>query len=304
MTDLSEPQVYYLDNIVNDTFGKSKAIHSPVDKIIKRNLDKRYGYYVESTNENAKTPSVRRRKQWDNCQQQVRTFLKPLIELDDLKFAYPTNGIHESIDWMCNNVGTYQVFEGEYRYTTFMKKPSRIAKTVDDIIPGVPLYMSNPFSATGCFDIRYDQVCKMYPECPVYLDMAFVGTTGYHKVNVYPNVQQIFWSCSKPWGLGLLRAGIRFSRSEELIQKELQGVGYFNHAMKDVFKEVILARSVFGKKQEYQQLQQLICAKFNLEPSDSFLVGLTENEEWNRFKRENGINRVCLTPAYEKVKND
>jgi len=61
---------------------------------------------------------------------------------------------------------------------------------------------------------------------------------------------------------------------------------------------------VFGKKQEYQQLQQLICAKFNLEPSDSFLLGLTKDKQWNRFKRENGINRVCLTPAYEKVKHD
>ena len=72
----------------------------------------------------------------------------------------------------------------------------------------------------------------------VYLDMAFAGTTGEHQIKIYPNVKEIFWSVSKPWGLGLLRAGIRFTRKAEPIQEELQGVGYFNHAMIDVFNLV------------------------------------------------------------------
>ena len=27
----------------------------------------------------------------------------------------------------------------------------------------------------------------------------------------------------------------------------------------------------------------------------------TRDEQWDRFKRENGINRICLTSAYEEV---
>ena len=61
---------------------------------------------------------------------------------------------------------------------------------------------------------------------------------------------------------------------------------------------------MFDKKQQYESLQKQICKKFDLDPSDSYLVATTRDEQWDRFKRENGINRVCLTGAYEKVMND
>lgn len=293
-----------LDKISNETFGMSKALHPPVDLIIKNNLSyKTYGDYIESTNENSKTSSSKRRDNWASCQLQVRTFLKPLVNLEEFIFSYPTNGIHESIDWMCNKVEKYQVFEGEYRYSTFVKKPVHVAKSVKDILPGVPLYMSNPFSATGNFDKRYDEVGKL-GNVPIYLDMAFAGTTGQQKITLYSTVKEVFWSCSKPYGLGLLRAGIRFSRKEELIQKELQGVGYFNHAIIDVFNAVTTNSTVFAKKEEYKELQEQVCKKFNLTPSDSYIVATTYDKEWDRFKRENGINRICLTSAYENIQDN
>lgn len=286
--------------ITNETFGKSKAIHSPTDMAIKTMLSSTYGSYIESTNENDKTPSVKRRVRWENCQNQIRNYLNPLIDLSELRWGYPTNGIHESIDWMCNKVTQYQVFEGEYRYPTFIKKPVHVAKSVNDLLSSVPLYMSNPFSATGNFDKRYDEVGKRQ-QCPIYLDLAFAGTTGPHKIKLYENVKEVFWSCSKPYGLGLLRAGVRFVREPELVQQELQGVGYFNHAIIDVFRAVIISSSVFAKKEEYNKMQQTLCKQFNLQPSDSYLLGTTTDAEWDRFKRENGINRVCLTPAYERI---
>jgi len=289
-----------MKHITNELFGKSKAIHSPTDVTIKNMLTSSYGSYIESTNENDKTPSVKRRVRWENCQNQIRSYLDPFIDLSEMRWAYPTNGIHESIDWMCNKVTKYQVFEGEYRYPTFMKKPVHIAKSTGDLLPYVPLYMSNPFSATGNFDRRYDEAGQRL-ECPIYLDLAFAGTTGPYKINLYENVKEVFWSCSKPYGLGLLRAGVRFVREPELVQQELQGVGYFNHAIIDVFRAVTMNSSVFAKKQEYAEKQKLICEHLNLTPSDSYLLGTTQDKEWDRFKRENGINRVCLTPAYESI---
>ena len=159
---------------------------------------------------------------------------------------------------------------------------------------------SNPFSATGNFEIRYDEAGRRL-QSPIYLDLAFGGTTGEHTIKMYENVEQVFWSCSKPYGLNLLRAGIRFSRKEELLQREIQGAGYFNHAIIDVFRQVTLNSSVFAKKEKYANLQDQICEKFNLTPSDSYLVGTTNDEQWDRFKRETGINRVCLTPVYERL---
>ena len=94
---------------------------------------------------------------------------------------------------------------------------------------------------------------------------------------------------------------MRFVREAELIQQELQGVGYFNHAIIDVFRAVTMNSSVFAKKEEYSEKQNLICKHFNLIPSDSYLIGTTDDKEWDRFKRENGINRVCLTQAYERI---
>jgi hypothetical protein len=290
-----------VDLISNETFGKSKAIHSPNDATIKQNLKMSYGSFIESTDENDKTPSVKRRNKWEACQKQIREYLNPLVDLSELRWAYPTNGIHESIDWMCIKVKQYQVFEGEYRYSTFMKKPANIAKSVNDLVTGMPLYMSNPFSATGCFDDRYNRVGEI-EKCPIYLDMAFAGTTAEHKIKIYDCVKEVFWSCSKAYGLGLLRAGVRFVREPELVQQELQGVGYFNHAIIDVFREVTLNSSVFAKHKEYNEMQDAVCKHLDILPSDSFLLGTTKDSEWDRFKREDGTNRVCLTPAYEMLK--
>ena len=288
-------------HLTNESFGQSKAIHSPVDLEIKDSLKYNYGSYVESTNENTGTSSEKRRDKWNNCAEQVRAFLSPIIDTSEYKWAYPTNGIHESIDSMCNWLEDYQVFKGEYRYSSFIKAPVNVASTIDDIMPGVPLYMSNPFSATGNFDPRYEELLDSDKDVHIYLDLAFVGTTGPYKIPVNKKVKQIFWSVSKPYGLGLLRAGIRFSRREELVQRELQGVGYFNHAIIDVFKAVTLNSSVFDQKQKYNKMQEAVCKQFDLNPSDSYLLGTTRDEAWDRFKRENGINRVCLTTAYESI---
>tara|TARA_B100001113_G_C21034554_1_gene589507 strand:- start:185 stop:1063 length:879 start_codon:yes stop_codon:yes gene_type:complete len=289
-----------LDKITNSDFGESKAVHSPIDKDIRWRLTHGLNYYVEKTNQSEVEISQRRSKRWLVCKDQIKNYLDPLIDLSDFKYAYPTNGIHESIDWFVARVKQYQVFNGEYRYPTLLKKPVNIANTIADLIPHVPLYMSNPFSATGNFDERYDEVGQRQ-QCPIYLDLAFAGTTGEHKIKIHDNVEQIFWSCSKPYGLNLLRAGVRFSRKEEILQREIQGAGYFNHAIIDVFKQVTLNSSVFAKKEQYADLQKQVCDKFNLTPSDSYLVATTQDQEWDRFKRENGVNRVCLTPAYERM---
>jgi len=287
-------------NITNKDFGTSKAIHAPVDQQIKKMLYSSLGSYVESTNQTNIESSKKRSNRWNVCQKRIRKYLNPLINLDEFDYAYPTNGIHESIDWFLARVESYQVFKGEYRYPTLLKKPVHVADSVNDLLPYVPLYMSNPFSATGNFDSRYDEVGARQ-QCPIYLDLAFGGTTGKHKIQIYDNVEQIFWSCSKPYGLNLLRAGVRFSRKQEALQKEIQGAGYFNHAIIDVFNLVTETSTVFAKKNQYAEKQKQICKQFDLNPSDSYLVATTQSSEWDRFKRENGINRVCLTPAYEKV---
>jgi len=288
-------------HLTNESFGNSKAIHSPVDFGIKKQLDCQYGSYIESTNENTGTSSEKRRNRWNVCAEQVKKFLSPVINLEDYKWMYPTNGIHDSIDMMCASLEEYQVFIGDYRYPTFVKRPIHVANNVNDLLPSVPLYMSNPFSANGNYDKRYDEVINGDKNIDVYLDLAFIGTTGPLKINVNKKVRQIFWSVSKPYGLGLLRAGIRFSRREEILQRELQGVGYFNHAIIDVFKAVTLQSSVFSKKEEYNLMQNAICKQFDLTPSDSYLLGTTKDNTWDRMKRDTGINRVCLTTAYESI---
>jgi len=289
-------------DITNKDFGVSKAIHSPIDKQITASLTNKLSDYVQSTDQSNISIEKRKNKLWEVCQQQVRKYLEPVVDLSEFKYAYPTNGIHESIDCFLAKTKHYQVFTGEYRYPTILKQPNHVADNVIDLIPHMPLYMSNPFSATGNFDKRYDEV-GIRLQCPIYLDLAFVGTTAEHKIEMYENVQQVFWSCSKPYGLNLLRSGIRFSRKEEPLQKEIQGAGYFNPAIIDVFNQVTQHSSVFAKSQQYKSVQEKICKQFDLVPSDSCLVATTQNKEWDRFKRENGVNRVCLTPAYEIILN-
>jgi hypothetical protein len=59
---MQEKTLINLDSISNETFGQSKALHSPIDPIVKQQLmSKAYGEYIESTNENTKTSSTKRR---------------------------------------------------------------------------------------------------------------------------------------------------------------------------------------------------------------------------------------------------
>ena len=53
-----------------------------------------------------------------------------------------------------------------------------------------------------------------------------------------------------------------------------------------------------NKFEDYLQSQKLICEHLNITPSDTFLLATSTDDEWKRFKRENGINRICLTQAY------
>ena len=62
-----------------------------------------------------------------------------------------------------------------------------------------------------------------------------------------------------------------------------------------------LINNINLSKEQYADLQKQVWDKFNLTPSDSYLVATTQDQEWDRFKRENGVNRVCLTPAYERM---
>ena len=289
-----------MKHITNKDFGTSKAIHSIIDKDIKTSLDNKLGDYVDSTDQSHVPIKDKRSKRWIECAKKIKKYLHPLIDVNSFDFCYPTNGIHESIDHFAIKVKQYQIFEGEYRYPTILNKPINVATSVNSLLPGVPLYMSNPFSATGNFDPRYDEVGSR-DLCPIYLDLAFGGTTGENKIKMYDCVEQVFWSCSKAYGVNLLRAGVRFSKKEELLQREIQGAGYFNSTIIDVFDTVISHSTVFEKKQKYQNLQKQICEQFDLVPSDSFLVGTTNDTAWDRFKRENGINRVCLTPIYKTL---
>jgi len=116
----------------------------------------------------------------------IKKWLSPIINLEDF-YVYPINGITEGLNWWsCNEKrGIYKDI-GDYEW---------IDNTGNNI-----KYITCPSSIDGNF-------VSIPTDIPVVLDIAYVGSTKIHKINVSDNVEKVFYSLSKPFGLQNIRTG-------------------------------------------------------------------------------------------------
>ena len=183
----------------------------------------------------------------------IKEWLKPVIDLEDF-YVYPMNGITGCLDYWASRErkGIFQN-KGDYEW---------IMQTGNDM-----QYISVPSSIDGNF-------VEVPQDVPVALDIAYVGTTAIKKIQVTPNVEKVFYSLSKPFGIQNARTGWYFTRRpDSRLHKLTYEAEYYNY---------------------YVDKQIAICEEHNLTPSDSVWLATSKDEKYKDFVRANNTARLCL----------
>ena len=210
-------------------------------------------------------------------------WLKPIIDLSNY-YVYPTNGITEGLNWWYHqeprsvwlDSGDYQWIENKTGNYLSIK------------------YQSVPNSADGNF-------CAIPADVPVALDLAYVGSTKVNKITMSNNVEYVFYSLSKSFGVSNLRTGWLFTKEPD---KKLEGLinsaKYYNYFAHSIAETVINNFDIDYIHSALSNQQRSVCDKLELKPSDSVWLATTDSVEYSKFRRRNNIARICLSGVYEK----
>jgi hypothetical protein len=276
--------LYQLIDKTMDNFGHSRTIHTVTWPEIAKSIEELLvkDYYVGLRHRTRICARI------NEVAEQTREWLRPVIDLDSLAHAYHVNGTHNSIEqWLATESRSICCLRGEYTYPLHLRPDIQVVDDVVSIPKDCVVYMSNPFSATGLYDERYDLIQNR-----IVLDIAYVGTTGPAHIRIRDNVEQVFWSGSKPFGLGNFRSGYRFSRKPDSLQEQLKTTGYFNWLSIEILNRAMLSLNVFAGWQRLESDYLTICRRNFLEASDSYLIAISKSLDHLRFKREDGTLRI------------
>lgn len=274
-------------------FGKSRTIYTVrwpgvMDRLASFRLP---AYYHGLS----KRDHVRRRSV--EIGETVRSWLKPVIDISDLPYSYPTSGTHHAIEqWLATETRQVCCLRGEYPYPRNLRKDMLVVDHVAEIPSQSVVYMSMPFSATGRYDQRYLEIAN-----PIVLDLAYVGTTDPHLMTLRENVEQVFWSASKPFGLGNFRTGYRFSRTRIELQEQIRDTGYYNLLGMEILEAAMEAMPVFKGMEIMRDSYEAICEECGFERSDTYLIAITTGDAFRHLAREDGTIRVPMGRVLEDL---
>lgn len=211
-------------------------------------------------------------------------WLKPIIDLSDF-YVYPTNGITEGLNWwMANEPRAIYMDEGDYQWI----KPK--GNMYEDAIK----YMSVPSAIDGNF--------KIIPrDIPIALDLAYVGSTPIQKIYIDKNVEFVFYSLSKPFGVRNVRTGWLFSRKQDFrLEALIYNAKYYNYFANQVAETIIKNFDIDFVHKRYYNKQVNICKELDVKPSDSVWIATSTDIKYEKFRRQKDLARLCLAGAYDE----
>ena len=227
----------------------------------------------------------------------LRHWLRPLIDLSDMPYAYHINGIHSAIDnWAAREQRTIACLKGEYPYIRNVRSNIMVCDSVDQIPKDAVVYLSNPFSATGNYEQQYFNI-----QNPMVLDLAYVGTTDQHSLPVRENVEAIFWSASKSFGLGNFKTGYYFSRLEHQLNKQLKDAGYSNWFAISLLNQAMNTAMVFENYKSLYNQYDKICERNGLIKSNSYLIARSTADKYPHLIRDDGTVRVSTGTVLDRI---
>ena len=207
-------------------------------------------------------------------------WLKPVVDLTGF-YVYPTNGITEGLNWWYNRESrSVSLKQGEYQWID-----------LKDCNGQHITYQSVPSAIDGNF--------VQLANGPLALDLAYVGSTRIHKIELHSDVEFVFYSLSKPFGVRNVRTGWLFTRKPDPKLRALTfAAKYYNYYAHSIAEHII---SNFDIDYIYNRMvkQQLdVCNKLDLTPSDTVWLATTTDPDYKKFFRGDKA-RICLTEVLE-----
>lgn len=209
-------------------------------------------------------------------------WLKPIIDLSEFNI-YPTNGITEGLNWwMASETRSITMAEGDYQWI----KP----RDGDGIIH----YVSVPSAIDGNFK-------EIPSNVPVALDLAYVGSTCPRKIEIGKNVEYVFYSLSKPFGIRNVRTGWLFTRNQDFRLEALtHNAKYYNYYANQVAERIINNFDIDFVHNMYYNKQKNICKEIDVIPSDSVWIATSKDIKYEKFRRAKDVARLCLAGVYDE----
>tara|TARA_B100001964_G_scaffold29331_1_gene29921 strand:- start:7221 stop:7934 length:714 start_codon:yes stop_codon:yes gene_type:complete len=197
----------------------------------------------------------------------IKEWLHPIIDLKNF-YVYPTNGITEGLNyWMGNESRGIFKDDGDYQWV--------------DCTGTEIKYVTCPSTIHGNFiDIPTD--------VPVALDIAYVGSTKIQKIKIDDNVEKVFFSLSKSFGLRTIRTGWYFSRKPDVKLHKLhyknKYYNYFAHLCAETIIKNFPIDYVYNK---LNAQQKSICNNLNINQSDSVWLGYSYDDNYTKLSITN-----------------
>lgn len=215
----------------------------------------------------------------------ITDWLKPIIDLSDFPHLYPVNGITEGLNyWLMQETRKIKTKVHDYAW-------------IKHSDTGGVMYISCPSSIDGNY-------CDIPRDIPVVLDIAHVGSTDLQKIEVTNNIEKVFFSLSKCFGLRNYRIGYYWSRSPDLmLEKLINSAKYYNYHSMGLGELLINNLDINEVYRELSSYQKNICKDLLLTPSDSVWLATTTNTDYNKFKR-GYTNRISLSDLINKEYHD
>ncbi|NQY99631.1 MAG: hypothetical protein HRT45_03060 [Bdellovibrionales bacterium] len=193
----------------------------------------------------------------------------------------------------------YFVLKGEYPYHAMIG--AQVAGDLGSVPEGSRLFLSHPFSASGC---RYEGVEDLLSACTekkiaVFLDCAYLFNSNENLEDLFEHscVEAVCFSLSKYFCSGRMRSGLLFTRNlwSKNSATVLNEWSYVNHLNLKIHRLLMSEFSASYLWQKYRSHQLQICEEFRVEASDTVLFGLTQNREFDHFSRSGLVNRLCIS---------
>lgn len=212
----------------------------------------------------------------------IKEWLKPIIDLSEF-YVYPMNGITEGLNWWYyKEERSVIINNGDYQWIANKKGSNNYIK-----------YLSVPSAIDGNF-------VNIPIDVPVALDLAYVGSTKIKKLDISSNVEFVFFSLSKSFGISNIRTGWLFTKHEDKKLNDLiYSAKYYNYYANKISEKVIQSFSIDHIHNRLNNKQIEICEKLNLTPSDSVWLATTNDIEYQKFRRHNNTARLCLSGVYK-----
>jgi len=214
---------------------------------------------------------------------EIIKWLSPVIDLSDFHI-YPTNGITDGLNWW---IGTtpYNITRADNEYQWVDNITTRLAPHT--------IYQSIPSAIDGNYKgiISYDSIA---------LDLAYVGSARIKKIEISKNVNHVFFSLSKPFGVRNIRTGWYFTRTpDRKLENLVYGAKYYNYYANAIAETIISNFDIDYVHRRLSIMQHDVCKKLEFNPSDTVWLATTGNIEYAKFRRDNNTARICLSGVYE-----